>query len=143
MAMIFLLSLIKLFLNKNYSNEFTLIFSISTIQILWLLTTTNLITLFFLLELTNSIILYTMLITSLNSQISTNNTTLQLINTLIYQFILNFFSSIVLYITINLYIVMTGTTYIINITELFYISDIQTIISWFLLAFLIKIGNGP
>lgn len=117
--------------------------NIIILQSILLLCADNLIVIFFLLEILNALVLYTMLYSNSVRNLLNINGASQITASFIYQFILNFFSSILLYSSINVFIVLTGGASL-NILNLFIADNsIQQILSIILVAFLIKFGTGP
>lgn len=117
--------------------------NLTLIQGLILLTSENLLTIFFILELINSLILYTMLWAPRSSYETSTKTTYRIINSIIYQFILNFFSSIILYIALNQLIIITGS---MSLSIFSIISNNDLLLFWtsiLLFSFLLKLGTGP
>jgi hypothetical protein len=112
-----------------------------------LLTTSNLLNLFLILEVINVLLIYSFLITPVLRGVSTNKTLFQdnwILKSCVYQFILNFFSSIFFFWSYNLLIGLTQSTNFFFLTNIdLGLTQYNTYLSLLYLAFFIKLGVGP
>lgn len=129
---------------QDYSSDLFCFISLMFWTTLGLLVTPNLLSAFFLLELINLLIIYSFLISArFNINVNRGNQLSWLITSCVYQFILNFFSSIVFFACLNGYITQLGTT---NLIAMGSFGKHHTAIFWqygLFLSFLIKFGTGP
>lgn len=127
---------------KNYS-DLGVSLSVISVQAILLLKLSNLIAIFFLLELLNSVILYTMLWSSIYDARGPKQSSARVTNSITYQFVLNFFSSILLYAGINSVIVITGSADLNYLAVYAIDPSVNTSFGIVLFAFLLKFGTGP
>lgn len=73
----------------------------SVISSLSLLLSKNLINIFFTLELINMLVIYSFFLNAMSAKQVSSNSALKISASCVYQFILNFFSSIILFAAIN------------------------------------------
>lgn len=73
----------------------------SIISSVSLLLSKNLVNIFFTLELINMLIIYSFFLNATSAKQVSENSALKISASCVYQFILNFFSSIILFVTIN------------------------------------------
>lgn len=99
--------------------------------------------LFFLLELLNAVILYTMLWSSSYWSVTNKQSSARAVNTITYQFVLNFFSSIILFFGINSVISLTGSSDLRLVSLCLLSEEVRLYVSLVLFAFLLKFGTGP
>lgn len=109
----------------------------------FLLTSYNFITIFFTLELLNMLIIYSFFFNANSTRLANSASALKISSSCIYQFILNFFSSIILFWAINYFISLTGGSSLSN-TPLWQLNtSVQWAVTITLFAFLLKLGTGP
>ncbi len=147
----FFFSIILLSKFNNFFSKFTTDISFLFIQlyfmIIILLVSKNFLTVFLVLEVINLLIIYSFLITPTRYGISNSKVLFQdnwIIKSCVYQFFLNFFSSILFFWAYNALIGLTQTTnffFLTQITNNYYIYNIYMSILYS--AFLIKLGVGP
>lgn len=110
---------------------------------LFLILSKDLISVFFTLELLNMLIIYSFFFNATGVRLNAVNSSIKICASCIYQFILNFFSSIILYSAINWYIGLTGGASFSNAYLLSEESALKAPLSVLLGAFLLKFGSGP
>lgn len=126
-----------------FSTDHITFFSFGIISITLLLSSTNLIIIFFTLELINMIVIYSFFFnTNMGRQLSIMSAS-KISASCIYQFILNFFSSIVLYLAINWYIALAGGADLAGVTLWQTYHNSKYPLTLLLSAFLLKFGSGP
>lgn len=144
LLLIFLIILDKTYNGYNlYSVELTIMFSFLFIGGTLLLTASNLLYVFFLLELLGFLILYMMFILQVVNPTNLSQTTNTITISLIYQFILNFFGSIIFYFSIISLLFYYNTISVLSIFNNIFVTDKTFWTSLTLLALLIKFGTGP
>lgn len=109
-----------------------------------LLTSSDMISIFFILEMINCLIIYIFFSSGiLNVSSRVNEVTFKIGSSCVYQIILNFFSSIILYSTILSFISNIGGSSILLIKYSNYVFTGNNINSFIFLSFIIKLGTGP
>ncbi len=112
-----------------------------------ILTTSNLLNLFLILEVVNVLLIYSFFITPVLRGISLHKTLFQdnwVLKSCIYQFILNFFSSIFFFWSYNLLIGLTQSTNFFFLTNIDVgLTQYNIYLSLMYLAFFVKLGVGP
>lgn len=108
-----------------------------------LLLASDLITVFFVLELLNGIILYSFFFTASYSGVTRQNMAARIVSSCVYQFTLNFFSSILLYSGVCFFISLTGGSSLNGAVLLSLESNATLSMSFIAFAFLLKFGTGP
>lgn len=138
------LGLIASLASKRFRHPDILVFLVFTgLASIYLLNSSDILTVFFVLELLNALVLYSFFFTANYSGAGHSNAAARIAASCIYQFTLNFFSSIVLYSGMAAYIAVTGGS---SLTQ----ASLWGCHQWssfgltlFVLAFLIKFGTGP
>jgi NADH:ubiquinone oxidoreductase subunit 2 (subunit N) len=129
--------------SKSSQLDTALLMLFSALTALFLILSSNLITLFLALELVNMLILYSFLATSHRSIESSHASGAAVVSACVYQFILNFFSSIVMFVGISGYVSVTGGADISAARIFLDDQSVSGYASMLLLAFLLKFGTGP
>lgn len=139
-CLIVFLLLFKFLYSKNITIDLIVLVLLLNITIIILFNSTSLISIFFSLEILNAAIIYSMLF--FNNTVLTNNYTVSIgiISSCIYQLILNFFSSILLFLGLNSFISITGSDQLIFLKLIQENTITHTLLA---LGFLFKLGTGP
>lgn len=147
----FFITLYTLFKFTNnfakYPTDLGFLFTQLYFVALILLTTSNLLNLFLILEVVNVLLIYSFLITPVLRNISTHKALFQdnwILKSCVYQFILNFFSSIFFFWAYNLLIGLTQSTNFFFLTNIdLGLTQYNAYLSLLYLAFFVKLGVGP
>lgn len=115
----------------------------SIISSVSLLLSKNLINIFFTLELINMLIIYSFFLNATSAKQVSENSALKISASCVYQFILNFFSSIILFVTINWFVSVSGGSDLTNGALLQADESVKLPLSILIAAFLLKFGSGP
>lgn len=110
---------------------------------IYLLNAYDVLTIFFVLELLNSLVLYSFFFTATYTGASQSNAAARIATSCIYQFTLNFFSSILLYVGLVTYIATTGGASLANAGIWASSAPASLGLNIFVAAFLLKFGTGP
>lgn len=104
-----LLALISLLGSRRYRHPDIIVFILFTAMAsIYLLNASDVLTIFFVLELLNSLVLYSFFFTANYSAAGQSNSAARIASSCVYQFTLNFFSSIALYTGMVSYLSLTG-----------------------------------
>lgn len=139
--LIFFTSLKKLPLNIDFIIFFFFLILVSQALLMF----NNLLNIFFILEITNILIIYSFInsITLRTYHMKNNYSVFWLIESCIYQFILNFIGSIVFYFFYNHLIIHYFSVNLFTLSLLSNFTDSWFIFNGLYAAFLIKFGIGP
>jgi|JFJP01.1.fsa_nt_gi hypothetical protein len=147
----FLLTLFVLFKFANQLSKYTTDVGFLFVQLYYmivlLLTANNLLSVFLVLEVVNVLIIYSFFVTTTLNITSSGKFLFKdnwILKTCVYQFILNFFSSIFFFWAYNLLIGLTQSTnffFLTHISPTMYPYNLY--ISLLYLSFFIKLGIGP
>ena len=132
-----------LFKNSTISVDHVSFIGFVIFSSLVLLLSNDLVIIFFTLELLNMLIIYSFFFNSNVTQLNPLSSALKISSSCVYQFILNFFSSILLYVSINWYMLLTGGSSLYNASVWQLNVSTHTPVSLILLCFLLKLGSGP
>ena len=127
----------------NVTSDHVIFLGFSVLTFLTLITSSDVIIVFFSLELLNMLVIYSFFLNAVSSKQLSHNSALKISTSCVYQFILNFFSSIILYTALNGYVSVTGGSSIAALSLLSSDSYVTAYTSLFLSAFLLKFGSGP
>lgn len=138
------LASIALLGSRRYRHPDIVVFLLFTAMAsIYLLNSSDVLTVFFVLELLNSLVLYSFFFTASYTGASHSNAAARISSSCVYQFTLNFFSSILLYIGLVSYLGVTGGSSLSSAH--LWCTDDSAVFSLclFLSAFLLKFGTGP
>ncbi len=138
-----------LFLNKKFSTLYPLDFGFIVVQLF--LTTVilfmcnNLLLIFICLEIINIFIIYSFIITLQLTNLTNDDLLCKsnwLLNTLVYQFILNFFSSFFFFYSFNMLLAISQSSNFLFLANFSFL-DFNYYLLFMYIAFFVKFGLGP
>lgn len=138
------LGLISLLGSRQYRHPDIVVFILFTsLAATYLLNTSDILTVFFTLELLNVLVLYSFFFTASYTGLGHSNTAARMSSSCVYQFTLNFFSSILLYVGLVSYIGITGGSSLSKVSLWCSHPQASYGVGLLMVAFLLKFGTGP
>lgn len=139
-----ILGLIALLGSRQYRHPDVVVFILfASLASVYLLNASDVLTVFFTLELLNALILYSFFFTASYAGAGHANMASRISSSCVYQFTLNFFSSVLLYVGVVSYIGVTGGSSLGNVSLWCSHAQVSSGVSLFVVAFLLKFGTGP
>ena len=136
--------LVSALASNRFRHPDILVFIVFTaLAAVYLLNAADVLTLFFVLELLNALVLYSFFFTASYTGAGQSSAASRIASSCVYQFTLNFFSSIALYVGMTSYIALTGGSSLTHASLWSFDQRASLGLTLFILAFLIKFGTGP